>query len=270
MARTRNIKPAFFDNDTLGSLDPLIRLLFIGLWCIADRDGRLEDRPRRIKKTLLGYDDATAEETSDMLQQLADNGFIIRYEVEGEKYIQVVNFCKHQNPNMKEKASEIPPPPGFETGSYIEYSTGMAQAVSKEAIDITPKLEQTNADEAKISTDSTGKTLLEMRFSAFWEAYPKKKAKVTAMKAWMRIKPTAELFEKIMSAVERYKHSREWLKENGAYIPNPATWLNGGCWDDEIKEVTVGGTSQQYSGSTFNEANRSRGGNGTPAGFKSD
>ena len=128
MARTRNIKPAFFDNDILGSLDPLVRLLFIGLWCIADRDGRLEDRPRRIKKTLLGYDDATAEETNGMLEQLAETGFIIRYETGGEQYIQIVNFSKHQNPNMKEKASEIPPPPGFEMGTYKEHSTSTVQA----------------------------------------------------------------------------------------------------------------------------------------------
>ncbi|MCD8311252.1 MAG: phage replication protein [Firmicutes bacterium] len=271
MARTRNIKPAFFDNDTLGSLDPLIRLLFIGLWCIADRDGRLEDRPRRIKKTLLGYDDATAEETSGMLQQLEDNGFIIRYEANGEKYIQVINFRKHQNPNMKEKASEIPPPPGFEAGTYIEHSTSTVQALCKEVTDTTPKPAQTNTDTAKAPKDNAEKTLLEMRFSAFWEAYPKKKAKVTALKAWMRIKPTAELFEKIMSAVEKYKHSQDWLKENGAYIPNPTTWLNGGCWDDEIKEVTTGGASQQYSGGgTFSQTNQSRQGSGTPAGFKSD
>ena len=53
MARTRSIKPSFFDNEILGDLPPLTRLLFIGLWGIADREGRLEDRPKRIKKELL-------------------------------------------------------------------------------------------------------------------------------------------------------------------------------------------------------------------------
>ena len=70
MARTRNIKPAFFDNDILGGLDPLTRLLFIGLWCIADREGRLEDRPLRIKKTLLGYGSLTEWLTSKIEEQV--------------------------------------------------------------------------------------------------------------------------------------------------------------------------------------------------------
>lgn len=110
MARTRSIKPGFFDNEILGEIEPLTRLLFIGLWCIADREGRLEDKPRKIKKMLLGYDDVDAGEVEKMLQKLHDTGFVHRYSIENEQYIQVVNFAKHQNPHVKEKASEIPPP----------------------------------------------------------------------------------------------------------------------------------------------------------------
>ena len=45
MARARNIKPGFFKNEILGVADPLYSLLFEGLWVLADRAGRLEDRP---------------------------------------------------------------------------------------------------------------------------------------------------------------------------------------------------------------------------------
>ena len=107
MARSRNIKPGFFLNDQLAEVDPLGRLLFAGLWCIADREGRLEDRPKRIKAETLPYDDCDVHE---LLNQLAKRGFIIRYEVAGEPYIQIVNFEKHQNPHRNERASEIPPP----------------------------------------------------------------------------------------------------------------------------------------------------------------
>lgn len=110
MARARNIKPGFFDNEILGELPALTRLLFIGLWCLADREGRLQDRPKRIKKELLGYDDVTADDVDTMLQQLHNNRFIQRYEIAGEKYIQVINFLKHQNPHCKEQASVIPAP----------------------------------------------------------------------------------------------------------------------------------------------------------------
>ena len=76
MARARNIKPAFFSNEILAELPPLARLLFIGLWCLADRKGRLQDRPKRIKHELLGYDDVTSAEVDQMLQQLHENGLL--------------------------------------------------------------------------------------------------------------------------------------------------------------------------------------------------
>lgn len=102
-------------NDELAEIEPLGRLLFAGLWCIADREGRLEDRPRRIKAEVLPYDNCDVDE---LLDQLAGRGFIVRYEVDGEGYIQVVNFIKHQNPHYKEVPSEIPAPEGHTDSEY--------------------------------------------------------------------------------------------------------------------------------------------------------
>lgn len=108
MARARNIKPGFFLNDTLAGCEPLARLLFAGLWTIADREGRLEDRPKRIKAEILPYDDCDPE---SLLQQLHDARFIVRYEADGERYIQVATWTKHQDPHYKERPSIIPAPP---------------------------------------------------------------------------------------------------------------------------------------------------------------
>lgn len=105
MARSRNIKPSIMDNEDLAALPALTRLLFIYMWMLADRDGRMEDRPARIKKQALGYDDGSADE---MLNQLVGAGFIERYEVNGVKVIQVSAFNKHQTPHLREAASELP------------------------------------------------------------------------------------------------------------------------------------------------------------------
>jgi len=105
--RARNIKPGFFKNEALAECSPLARLLFAGLWCLADRDGRLEDRPKRIRVELLGYDDGSVE---DLLSELHEAGFILRYTAAGGRFIQIVNFGKHQNPHCKEQASVIPAP----------------------------------------------------------------------------------------------------------------------------------------------------------------
>lgn len=106
MARSRNIKPALFNNEILGVSDPLYTLLFQALWLIADRDGRLEDRPLRIKVEAFPYRENINVDA--MLQWLTEKGFIIRYAYGENRYIQVVNFAKHQNPHKNEKESLIP------------------------------------------------------------------------------------------------------------------------------------------------------------------
>jgi hypothetical protein len=107
MARSRNLKPGFFTNDLLAEVPPLGRLLFAGLWTLADREGRLEDRPKRIKAQLFPYDDCDVDA---LLRELAKRQFIQRYQVDGLRIIQVTTWCKHQNPHIKEPGSTLPPP----------------------------------------------------------------------------------------------------------------------------------------------------------------
>ena len=106
MSRSRNIKPAIMDNEDLADLEPLTRLLFIYLWMLADREGRLEDRPKRIAAQALPYD-RTAD-VDAMLNDLKNAGFIDRYEVDGVACIQVINFAKHQTPHVREQGSSLP------------------------------------------------------------------------------------------------------------------------------------------------------------------
>lgn len=107
MARARNIKPGFFTNDVLAEVDPLGRILFAGLWTIADREGRLEDRPKKIKAQVLPYDECSCD---SLLQDLHKHGFIQRYSLDGNGYIQIVKWSEHQNPHVKETESTIPAP----------------------------------------------------------------------------------------------------------------------------------------------------------------
>lgn len=108
MARARNIKPGFFKNEILGVADPLFSLLFEGLWVLADRAGRLEDRPLRIKGEVFPYRDGLNVDA--MLNWLESNGFIRRYTAQSKKCILVLEFVKHQNPHKNEAESELPAP----------------------------------------------------------------------------------------------------------------------------------------------------------------
>lgn len=110
MEQMRSLKQVIFNNDAMGELPPITRLLFAGLWCLVDSKGRLEDRPRTIKKTIMGYDDVSAGQVDEMLQSLHDKAFIVRYSTSGSSYIQVNNFSKYRNPNIHKRPSRIPPP----------------------------------------------------------------------------------------------------------------------------------------------------------------
>ncbi|WP_168377594.1 hypothetical protein [Acinetobacter cumulans] len=107
MARARNIKPSFFTNDELSELEPLARILFIGMWTIADFKGCFEYKPKRLKVQILPYDDCNIEQ---LVSALDKSGFISIYSVQGQRYIKVINFSKHQNPhkNEREGGSAIP------------------------------------------------------------------------------------------------------------------------------------------------------------------
>ena len=137
MARIRYIKPGFFASDELAEVSTLGRLLFIGMWCWADKEGRLHDRPRRLKAEILPFDRVDVDR---LLNNLAERGFLTRYVVSGSAYIQVVNFKKHQRPHPKEEPSIIPPP--------LNHEPSIPQAHPKE---------EPSMDEVRVELDTQGR-----------------------------------------------------------------------------------------------------------------
>jgi hypothetical protein len=155
MARARNIKPGFFKNEFLAELPIQTRLLFIGLWTLADREGRLEDRPGRIKAELFPFDNLSVDQVNEMLTSLAsigssfqDHAFIIRYSIGGKAYIQIVAFDRNQNPHKKEKPSVIPP--------YVDSQDEPAEEVPDNAPDKTGTSTVQDRDKTGTSTSRAG------------------------------------------------------------------------------------------------------------------
>jgi hypothetical protein len=103
--RARNVKPSFFQNEQLAELPFEGRLLFVGLWCMADREGRLEDRPKRIKMNVFPADSIDVE---PLLDGLAAQGLIERYEADGIACIYIPKFVEHQRPHQNEAPSKLP------------------------------------------------------------------------------------------------------------------------------------------------------------------
>jgi hypothetical protein len=132
MSRSRNIKPGFFTNEDLAELPFSTRLLYIGLWTEADREGRFEDRPVKLKMKIFPADSVDVD---DALEQLQASGFLLRYASGSKRYGQIIAWKKHQNPHFKEQMSVIPSP---ESLGFDVHATGsMPQAF--------PVMDDTNA-----------------------------------------------------------------------------------------------------------------------------
>lgn len=219
--RARNLKPGFFKNDVLAECDPLARILFSGLWCMADREGRMECHPKRIKIEILPYDNC---DVVKLLEQLMVKGFIIIYRYDNQNYLEIPSFTQHQNCHMREPASTIQAP------CENESCTVAARPLSPFLLPLTESPLPFPAK--RVSSGAAVKG----NFEKFWNEYPKKKSKGDAEKAWLKIAPGEHLTGEILSAVQRAKTSADWLKEDGKYIPHPATWLNAKGWEDEYTQ----------------------------------
>ncbi len=129
MARARNIKPGFYKNEDLAECSVWARYIFPGLWMLADREGRLEDRPKRIKGELLPFD---AQDVEPLLRELATRGFIQRYQVDGASFIQISKFKEHQSPHYSEKKSAIKGPELPESSPHIGAPDSRSNTVIKD------------------------------------------------------------------------------------------------------------------------------------------
>jgi hypothetical protein len=226
MARIRTIKPDFFLNEDISELPAMCRLLFIGLWTQADREGRLQDRPKRLKAAIFPYDNVNIE---SLLSTLQNAGFIIRYDFGDLKLIQVANFLKHQYPNVKEPQSSLPAIPAENTvQAPYQHHTGILgkEGKGKEG---ERELESEKAFEIQEMKDELSEAELQPTFEEFWDEYDKKVGeKEKIKKKWAKI-PHSEK-EKIMEYIPNYKLSQP----DKQYRKNPDTFLNNQSWNDEL------------------------------------
>lgn len=130
-ARIRTIKIELFQHGELYDAEiaeglPL-RLGFAGLWCMADREGRFEWKPRELKLYILPHDSV---DFSRVLNALASHGFLVRYEFAGRTYGWIPGFTRHQVVNNREEASRLPAPPEEAVTAYTNGTSTRGPRVS--------------------------------------------------------------------------------------------------------------------------------------------
>jgi hypothetical protein len=217
MARIRTIKPEFFTSEDIVSLSPLARILYIALWCESDKEGRLLWKPRTFKMRYLPADSCDIEA---LCAELVSGGLVRLY---GEGLAYIPAFTMHQHINPRESASQLPAP--------AEKVTRQARVGDASARDSDAqggregKGKERNTRDASVEPDG---------FDAFWAAYPNKRSKQDASKAWAKLKPSEALRGTIHAALQVQAKSASWLKDGGQFVPHAATWINGKRWADEL------------------------------------
>lgn len=222
MARIRTIKPEFFTSEDIVSLSPLARLLYIAVWCEADKEGRLLWKPGTFKLRYFPADDC---DIHDLCDELVDQGLVVPY---GDGLAYVPRFAQHQHVNPREAASTLPEPdPTAIETARVEHASSTRRDASARVPDAQGGREG-KGKERKTPPPPPASPL----FDRFWAAYPKRRSRGDAERAFAKLNPSEQQVEAMIAAISRAKTSDQWAKDGGQFIPHPATWLRDRGWED--------------------------------------
>ena len=249
MSRIRTVKPELFKHEDLFDAElnsglPL-RLAFIGLFTVADCEGRFKWRPRTLKLDVLPHDTV---DFAKVLQALEQGGFIQSYEVDGERYGWIPSFTKHQIFQTKEqtRGSQLPPPPSTtrddagtvpgrfqnEAGTCRESQERKGKEKEGKGMDIVahapehedqPSALPVNAAPIEAASGPDD-------FETFWTTYPKRAGgnpKTTALKAWNARRKDGHTAATLIDGAQRYAaYCQATGKINTEYVKQASTFIN--------------------------------------------
>jgi hypothetical protein len=181
------------------------------------------------KNTVDGLVDGVVDEDLDNIAH--QQGFCHAMSVVGwleydnsQQYIKLPKFDRHNGQTAKNRALK-----------------NERQARWRSGVDSKETVVETVSASTKASTREEKRRYINTSaFAEFYAAYPKKKNRGDAERAFKKLNPDPELLKKILSAIESAKRTPGWLKDDGQFIPYPATWLNARGWEDELTTKPAG------------------------------
>lgn len=222
MARIRTIKPDFWTDERLTECSLSARLLFIGTWNFADDNGNF---PRSSKKIKMQIFPADAIECEPLVIELLTHGLLIEYSVNGEKYLHIKNFKKHQVINRPSK-SNIPPVPITEQshtthGVFMEDSWTEGKGKEEEGKKKDNPPNPLSASQPKLPPD----------FSEFWQTYPRNLGSPdTAAKAYELARRHGATHRQIMIGAMGYATIIRQNATDPQYVTQADNWLREKKW----------------------------------------
>jgi hypothetical protein len=221
MARIRTLKPEFWQNEKLSSLPLEAHFLAAALLNYADDFGYFNAHPGLIRAACVTLREDFGSIPELLLRLQTVDYLRLSEGSDGRLYGWIVNFSDHQkvsHPTASKIAAlaDFPenfgsPPDSFRPEGNREQGTGNGI------------LRSGRADPDRLAG-----------FDQFYSAYPRKRSRGDAEKAWQKLKPDAEMLALILAALESAKASDDWTRDGGKFIPYPASWLNAKGWADEF------------------------------------
>ncbi len=215
MARIRTIKPEFFTSEDIVSLSPLARLLYIAIWCEADKEGRLVWKPVTFKLRYFPGDNCDVQA---MCQEIVDAGLVVLY---GEGLAVIPSFKAHQHINPRESESNLPEP----TVPTRKSRVGTRQTRDSDA----QGGREGKGKEGKGKEHASGAC----RFAEFWDAWPKSERKQDrgVCEAKWKDRKLDEIADQILADVATKKKTQKWA---GGFIEAPEVYINRERWKDGV------------------------------------
>lgn len=228
----RVIKESICDSERINQLNPLEEVTFYRLLVNADDYGCFDAREAVVKSRLFPLkDNVKNADVKKLLDKLAEVGLIVLYTVGGKPYLSVNKWGEHQR--LRVSRHKYPTPDEADLPQ-------VAASCGEKSLDAHAHKETEIESETESETESEKRKAHEQRFERFWTAYPRKVSKPAARKAFDKIKPDDDLLQVMLTAIEKQRHSDQWTKDGGQFIPHPATWLNNQRWNDELPQAKPG------------------------------
>ncbi len=245
----RILKESICTSEKISGLTDFEFRLWAGLITQADDAGRGDARPAIIKGRVFPLRERiSAKDIDASLHALAAKGCVSLYTVGGKPYFWFPSWAEHQR--IRNCVPKYPGPENSDNLPQLAADCGSSPQLAADCrlnpIQSNPNTESESESNtlAHSAAGAAGESEKADPFEVFWKAYPKKKSKGDAKKAFAALKNVN--LDQLLSALEEQKKSKDWLKEGGQFIPYPATWLRRCCWEDEQEVNTENAGNTDY------------------------
>lgn len=231
---SRILKESICTSESLACLSAEAEVLFYRLIVKADDFGLYYGSPKILASLLFPLNVPTEKKVSSWLAELVNGGLVATYRAEdGRQYLKLLSWDKHQN--RRATKPKYPLPQEFDNtcsqGVSSDNSDTCAQMQADSSVNVNENVFE-NVNEKRKRVSAQRGAGVDDTFDQFWSVYPRKVGKKDAVKVWNQIRPNPDLTNQIVQGVERWKRSEQWTKDDGRFIPYPATFLRGERWHE--------------------------------------